>query len=117
MGMLDGKTALVTGATRGIGRAIAEDFLRQGARVTATGRSVEKGKAFLEEVADLGEAEFIAGDAGDQADVEGVIAQTIERYGHLDIMVINAGGPIPKLITDLSDEDYQRQVASSYAPS
>lgn len=114
MGVLDGKTALVTGATRGIGRAIAEDFLKQGARVTVTGRSAEKGKAFLAEVEGLGctdAAEFIAGDAADQADIEGAIAATIERYGHLDILVINAGGPIPTLLADLTDDDYQRQVA------
>jgi NAD(P)-dependent dehydrogenase (short-subunit alcohol dehydrogenase family) len=111
MGVLDGKTALVTGATRGIGRAIAEDFLKEGARVTVTGRSAEKGKTFLSEVEGLGEAHFEAGDAGNQADVEGAIAAAIDRYGHLDILVINAGGPIPTLLADLTDEDYHRQVA------
>ncbi|HEY1967357.1 MAG TPA: SDR family oxidoreductase [Pseudonocardia sp.] len=114
MGVLEGKTALVTGATRGIGRAIAEDFLRQGARVTVTGRGQEKGKLFLHEVAEIAvdeQAHFIAGDAGNQTDVEGAIAQTIGRYGHLDIMVINAGGPIPKLLADLTDREYERQVA------
>ncbi len=54
---------------------------------------------------------YIAGDAGVQADVEGAVAETIERFGHLDIMVINAGGPIPKLLADLTDEEYERQVA------
>jgi NAD(P)-dependent dehydrogenase (short-subunit alcohol dehydrogenase family) len=118
MAVLDGKTALITGATRGIGRAIASDFLRQGARVAVTGRSRDKGQAFLDEVlaehADLikpDDVHYIAGDAGVQADVEGAVAETIEHFGHLDIMVINAGGPIPKLLADLTDDEYERQVA------
>ena len=111
MGVLEGKTALITGATRGIGRGIAEDFLRQGARVTVTGRSEEKGKLFLEEVDAGDNAHFIPGDAGNQRDVEGSIEETIERYGHLDIMVVNAGGPIPALFKDVTDEAYHQDLA------
>jgi 3-hydroxybutyrate dehydrogenase/3-oxoacyl-[acyl-carrier protein] reductase len=111
MGTLTDKTALITGATRSIGRGIAEGYLKEGARVAVTGRSAEKGKAFLDEVAAGPNAIFIEGDARKQDDIEGAVEETIGRFGKLDVMVINAGGPNACFLADLQDDDYHATVA------
>ena len=89
---LDGQVAVVTGGTRGIGRAISETFLAHGAKVVINGRSEAKGKQALDEIDRPDDAHFIAGDAGNKADVEALIDGTVERFGRLDILVNNAGG-------------------------
>ena len=67
-GQLDGRVALVTGGTRGLGRAIAEAFLREGARVMVNGRSEEKGRQALADFGADGAASFVAGDVTRRAD-------------------------------------------------
>jgi 3-hydroxybutyrate dehydrogenase len=67
-GQLDGRVALVTGGTRGLGRAIADAFLREGARVMVTGRSEEKGRQALTNFGAGAAASFVAGDVTRQAD-------------------------------------------------
>jgi 3-hydroxybutyrate dehydrogenase/3-oxoacyl-[acyl-carrier protein] reductase len=86
------RVAAVTGGTRGIGRAIAEAFIAEGARVVINGRSAEKGAQALKEIGAGDATTFVAGDVQRQADVERVVAATIERYGRIDILVNNAGG-------------------------
>ena len=105
MGELDGRVACVTGGTRGIGRAIAEGFLAEGAKVVINGRTPAKGEATLADMNAGDNAHFIAGDVTDQAVCEGLVDQTVEHFGRIDIMVNNAGGggdPAP--LAEMSDE-------------
>ena len=79
MGKLDGKVAAITASTRSIGRAIAEAYLAEGAKVVVSGRSEEKGTAALEEMNAGDNATFIACDASKQSDVEGLIDGTVDH--------------------------------------
>ena len=89
MGILDGKVAIVTGASRGIGRAIAETFVREGARVVLCGRKQES----LEQVArEIGPgAKPISCHVGRLTELENLVAITIREFGRIDILVNNAG--------------------------
>ena len=91
-GQLDGRVALVTGGTRGLGRAIADAFLREGARVMVNGRSEEKGRQALADFGADGAASFVAGDVTRRADCEHAVEAAIARHGRIDILVNNAGG-------------------------
>jgi 3-hydroxybutyrate dehydrogenase/3-oxoacyl-[acyl-carrier protein] reductase len=109
MGTLNGKVAAITGATAGIGAAIAKAYHDEGARVVVTGRDANKGKLFLEELQAGDDVQFLAGDASKKADVEELVAHTIEHFGQLDIMVINAGLPKPIRFVEATDEDHRQQ--------
>jgi NAD(P)-dependent dehydrogenase (short-subunit alcohol dehydrogenase family) len=102
---LEGKVAAVTGGTRGIGRAIAEAFVREGAKVVINGRSEEKGQQALKEM-DAGDAVvFVAGDAKLREDCERVVDTAVDTFGRIDIMVNNAGGSSNHApVVDLTDE-------------
>ena len=92
MGELDGRVAVITGGTRGIGRAIAEAFLRDGANVVINGRDAAKGARALAEI-DLGDrVHFVAGDAAVREDCNRLVEETVGTYGRIDILVNNAGG-------------------------
>jgi NAD(P)-dependent dehydrogenase (short-subunit alcohol dehydrogenase family) len=85
---LEGRTALVTGATSGIGREIAAQLAREGASVILSGRDAERGAAAVAEIeADGGEARFIAADIGDFDSIAGLA----EAAGEVDVLVNNAG--------------------------
>ena len=87
-GRLDGKVAVVTGATEGIGRAIAQAFVDEGASVVAVARRAEPGEALA---AELGPAcRFVAGDVADPATAERTVAETQDAFGALDVLVNNA---------------------------
>ncbi len=102
---LDGKVAVVTGGTRGIGRAIAETYLDHGARVVINGRSEVKGEQALKEINRPGNVAFKAGDAGSKDDMEALIEFAVERFGRLDILVNNAGGITGHgIVGEMSDE-------------
>jgi NAD(P)-dependent dehydrogenase (short-subunit alcohol dehydrogenase family) len=91
MGKLDGKVAIVTGAGRGIGRAIAEAYLQEGASVTIT---AARGQAELDQLAEQGWSEHVLAllaDVTNQEACEQVVDQTIQRFGHVDVLVNNAG--------------------------
>jgi NAD(P)-dependent dehydrogenase (short-subunit alcohol dehydrogenase family) len=93
MGMLDGKVAIITGATSGIGERTAELFVEEGARVLFTGRRKPQGEAIARR---LGKnASFVAADATEEADWERLIGHVLERHGRLDALFNNAGGPAP----------------------
>ena len=89
---LAGKVAAITGGTAGLGRGIAEAFLKEGAKVALFARNPEKGAKVLEELGVEDRAIFVAGDVMDQADVESFIDQVVSNYGTIDILVNNAGG-------------------------
>ncbi|HEY4385550.1 MAG TPA: SDR family oxidoreductase [Ktedonobacteraceae bacterium] len=91
MGKLDGKVAIVTGAGRGLGRAIAEAYLQEGAFVTVT---AAREQAELDSLAQQGWSERVLAllvDVTDPQACEQVVAQTIQRFGQIDILVNNAG--------------------------
>ena len=93
MGLLDGKTALVTGATRGIGRAIALRFAAEGADVAFTYRSQDEAAVALQaEMEAMGvRAKAYKSDAVSYEDAHNVVADVKETFGHIDILVNNAG--------------------------
>jgi NAD(P)-dependent dehydrogenase (short-subunit alcohol dehydrogenase family) len=88
---LQGKVALVTGSTQGIGKAIARLFVAEGAKVIVNGLDADAGGEAL--VAELGDANamFIAADVADEAAVQGMAARGAERFGPIDVLVNNAG--------------------------
>ncbi len=105
MGELDGRVAVITGGTRGIGRAIAEAFVRDGASVVINGRDVAKGQRAVDEMAAGDRVHFVPGDACVKEDCEGLIDATVARYGRLDILVNNAGGSVNNApVAELTDE-------------
>lgn len=107
MGALDGKVACITGGTRSIGRGMAEAFLAAGASVVVNGRDAAKGEAALKEMDGGERTAFYAGDARKQADVEGLIDFTIERYGQLDICCLNSGGvEATASVAEMTDEEW-----------
>ncbi|MGY9073615.1 MAG: SDR family oxidoreductase [Acidimicrobiales bacterium] len=88
---LDGKTALVTGGSAGIGKGIATSFANAGANVMITSRKAEKCEAAVVELAGCdGDVDFIAANIGNLEEAERVIDGTIERFGAVDILVNNA---------------------------
>jgi NAD(P)-dependent dehydrogenase (short-subunit alcohol dehydrogenase family) len=108
MGELDGRVACVTGGTRGIGRAAAEAFLREGAQVVITGRDADKGRQALEEMAGGDDVHFIAGDVTKREDCEAFVQGTVDRFGKIDILHANAGGAAsPGPVAEITDEAMQ----------
>src|SRR5690606_14881971 len=87
----EGRIALITGGTSGIGLATARLFVREGAAVAITGRNVERGQAAEAALRADGEAVFIGGDVRDPASCEQAVNATLERYGRIDILFNNAG--------------------------
>jgi 3-oxoacyl-[acyl-carrier protein] reductase len=103
----DGKTALITGASRGIGRAIAVEFAKRGADVALVGRDV----AALEETASAcaasrpgALAHVFTADVSDHISVDAVVAAALERFGRIDIAVANAGQSVDGLLLRLKPE-------------
>lgn len=91
MGKLDGKIALVTGGSQGLGKGIVEAFLLEGAKVAFCGRNMEKLKAVEAHFKTLGDIYAIQCDVSDSSDVKKMFAQIAAHYGTLDILVNNAG--------------------------
>jgi NAD(P)-dependent dehydrogenase (short-subunit alcohol dehydrogenase family) len=89
VGTLDNKIAIVSGASRGIGRAIAEIFVREGAQVVICGRKQESLDQVAREIGPAARA--IACHVGRLADLEKMVATTTREFGHIDILVNNAG--------------------------
>lgn len=105
---LTGKVAIVTGATKGIGLAIAERMINEGMRVAVSART----EADVHSVAErLGaNAVGIPCDVADPASCQELVEATVERFGQLDVLVNNAGVGIFKPISEMSVEEWRRQV-------
>lgn len=113
------KVALVTAATRSLGRAMAEALLEDGFRVVVSGRSAEKGREAVAEMSADGRAEFIECDAVDQAQNEAMIDRIIDRHGKLDVLINNAGGssgfaPVHELADNAWLQAFQWNVSSTF---
>lgn len=103
-GRLHGKVAIVTGASRGIGQAIAVRFAREGAHVVAAARNTDD----LAETAASGEGRIVTQpcDVRKAADVQALIARAMDDFGAVDVLVNNAGVAVQKLLVDTTEEDW-----------
>ena len=112
-GLTEGKVVLVTGAGSGIGRATALVFAREGAKVVVSDIVVEGGQETVQQIeAAGGEAIFVKADVSQAADVETLVAKTVETYGRLDCAFNNAGieGGVKPTI-DCTEEEFDRTIA------
>jgi NAD(P)-dependent dehydrogenase (short-subunit alcohol dehydrogenase family) len=109
---LAGKVAIVTGGSRGIGRATAERLLREGAQVVVSSRRAESVASAVKALAPLGRVEGMAGDVAEEADVVRLVRHTLDRFGRLDVMVANAGVADPyKSVLDTTVAEWDRMIA------
>ena len=103
--MLDGKVAIVSGASYGMGKSMAELFAREGARVVMTARGAEKLDAAVEELRAQGlEVTGVVADNKQLDDVKRVIQTALDVYGDLDIVINNAAIGEQKMIDETDDE-------------
>src|SRR4051794_40890750 len=110
MDSLSGKQALVTGGTRGIGRAVAERLLRDGAAVAICARSQTSVDRAVAEMASLGEIFGTVADVSRLEDVRALFAATDREFGGLDILVNNAGQGLFKKVGDMTPEEWHRNI-------
>src|SRR6266851_7330469 len=90
-GRLRGKVAIVTGGARGLGRAVAERLVSEGAAVCIMSIHKESAEAAALEIAKAGATLAVAGDVAVEADVRACVERTVSALGHIDIIVKNAG--------------------------
>lgn len=115
MGLLDGKVALVTGGTRGIGKGICQKFAEEGATLVFTYlSSEEKANAFADELSKSGaEVMVVRSDATKLEEAESLINQIVEKYGHLDAVVNNAGITRDNLLMRMKEEDWDDVITTN----
>lgn len=116
MSSFEGKVILITGATSGLGATAAISLAGKGAKVAITGRREEQGQAVVAQMkAAGGEGLFIRADVTNRADVEAMVARTVDRFGRLDGAVNNAGitGPVFTPLADVTEEDWLATMATN----
>jgi len=107
---LNGKTALVAASSKGLGKASALALAREGARVTICARTEADLEAAAEEIRDQtgGEVLSVAADLSSAEGIRDVVAATVERFGGIDVLVNNSGGPATGKFSDFSDDDWRQ---------
>ena len=110
---LTGKIALVTGASRGIGRAIAVQLARQGATVVAAARGDNAAQTVAQITASGGLAEGVSVDVTDAASLEKLPGAIVQRHGRLDILISNAGITRDQLLMRMKREDWDAVIATN----
>ena len=103
-GRLDGKVAVITGGTSGIGEATARRFVAEGARVVIAGRSLERGNALATELGE--QAFFVRADVMHEAEVAALIDAAVARFGQLDCLFNNAGAAAPGEIDTITEQQF-----------
>ena len=108
---LQNSVAIVTGASSGIGKGIAEVFAEEGAIVVCVARRVAEGEAVAEAIRNQGgKAAFIACDVAQEQEVESMVRRTLELFGRIDILVNNAGANFVKPFEELTSTDWDRVI-------
>jgi 3-oxoacyl-[acyl-carrier protein] reductase len=112
---VEGRTVIVTGGTKGIGKGIATEFAKAGANVVVTGRDRAAGEAAVADLSGFGagEVSYVQGDVGKLADCERMASEAVERHGGIDVLCANAGiFPDSKLV-DMTEEDIDQIFATN----
>ena len=107
MGRLSGKTAIVTGGSKGIGKAIVERFVEEGANVVAVARNVPDRDAKIS----ARSLSLVKSDVSRNEDVRTLINETFECFGRLDVLVNNAAVQLPKTIEDTTEDEWDELMA------
>src|SRR5215469_7711617 len=106
----DDRIVFITGASSGIGAALARGLAREGARLVLVARRIERLKALAVELKNSGaEAIWQVADVTQREDLDRAVAATLQSFGRLDIAVANAGFGVAGLVQKLSADDYRRQ--------
>jgi NAD(P)-dependent dehydrogenase (short-subunit alcohol dehydrogenase family) len=115
MKRVDGKTALVTGASRGIGRAVALELVREGAKVAINySSSVGKAKELAEEIKEMGGTAIIyKADVGNSKEARAMVEAVAKEFTHLDILVNNAGITRDSLLPAMTDEQFGQVIQTN----
>ncbi len=112
MGRLDGKVAIITGSTSGMGRASAELFAKEGAKVVVVGRNEGRANEVVEAIkAEGGKAIYLIADMSNPDDVQNIVDTAVNEYGTIDVLFNNAGMFSLTPITDLSLEEWNNILA------
>lgn len=106
MKRLDGKTALITGSARGIGRAFAERYVAEGARVAIADIDIIRAQETASQIGDRAIAVHL--DVTDQASIDAAVAASVEQLGQIDILINNAAIFTAAPITEITRDDYAR---------
>ena len=120
MGILEGKIGIVTGAGQGIGRAIAQCFAREGAKVLIADFNAESGEETVASIVALGgEAQFVYGDVSDEASVKDMVAAALNAWGRLDIACNSAAlsrgsGPIHEFTREVFDQTLEMCLTNTW---
>ena len=105
---LENKVAIVTGGAKGIGLAIGRRFAAEGARVVVADVDEDAGSRAVEEIGALGAVRFVRCDVGETADVENLVASTVQSWGGVDVLVNNAGIVHGADFLEVSEADFDR---------
>jgi len=110
---LSGKVSVITGATKGIGKGIAETFARHGSKVALTGRNKERGKKVSSQIKAIYNTEciFYDCDVGEYKEVKGACKKILDDFGKVDVLVCNAGWTIRAPINKMKIEVWEKAVA------
>jgi len=105
------KTAIVTGASRGIGAGLVEAYVKRGYNVVANSRNITKANPF----STAGNVALVDGDIGDPRTAAKIVDTAVSRFGRIDVLVNNAGVFIPKPFTEYTTEDFNTLVSTTLA--
>ncbi|MGD2041227.1 MAG: SDR family NAD(P)-dependent oxidoreductase, partial [Anaerolineae bacterium] len=104
---LNDKVAIITGATKGIGLACAQEFAQEGARVVLAGRTESLGETAAEKIRETGgEAVFVRCDVSHKDQIDALVEATVEHYGRIDVVVNNAGVNHSAKFFDITEEEW-----------
>lgn len=107
---LEGKVAIITGGTDGIGKAIAVTFAKEGAKIMMAARDEAKGRTAREEVRKFGEATYLKVNVSDSSQVRRMVEETLQRYGRIDILVNNAATCPPGDVVTTLEETWDQVI-------
>ena len=105
------KTAIVTGASQGIGAGLVEAFLKRGYNVVANSRHITRANSF----AASANLALVDGDIGDRSTAAKIVDTAVSKFGRIDVLVNNAGVFIPKPFTEYTTQDFDTLVSTTLA--